>query len=1127
MKNARSALYPVRAKWKDIGIELDIDIGTLDSIERSCHFQDNNCLTRMLDFWFKQTDPSPSWDAIVEALESGPVGEGRLAEQIKWKYCTPSENRSECVPPPQTVTMTMVSESSSVAASTTEYVRYLKALYTSSKLPSDNKWPPTPSKHYIKLALIDKQRVTRHEADEFTRYTIKGNIDDICHKKEPITIEKVACMQEDPSQVEISYPKLVIVTGAPGVGKSTFSWELCRKWANGELLQHFSLVILLRLRDKNVRKAKVLTDILFHGDESVSTTVATEIRQRNGEGILFVLDGFDELPESMRSESSLYLDLIYGCLLPLATVLVTSRPWAISDVQWTTNERISQQLEILGFTKQQIDEYLISITIGDSNLLGELRRYVSLNPPIHAAMYIPLNAAIVFAVYKDRRGHADCVIPNTMTELYTAFSRTLLIRYLHDQGEKTKNLKVASFENLPKVVYKKFLGICELAFRGLNDRQLVFSDLPDGFETLGFMQSVPDLHCSSGVSISYNFLHLTIQEFLAAYYLSDSVQRAKSVQIQIQNKSVTRFLAGITKLNDPAILPEQLPKYNHVVKIEPLLGDCENMRDQDHTLRILYIRTHDSENVPSIIGSTTVVEYHVCLSGSAAAMFYEGQNKTQLEASIGTETAFLMITSKMTPMDCFAAGWCIGSTVCKWKLCLSCNVSPDCIAMLHAGVQKCHPSYCEVCELDIGRVSGSDDSVQMFFDLQNAITFNIKRFVCLEYYISSQYVASFCTQIKKLTFLDEVILDIACGSMEANAILDVVLSCGTIGSLTLGDNLSEHFIKRNLLTDLTIPSLSLYFSSYIDIKTTDMISCTTAMMNFKSLQFLAIHRYPFYMHGMLLEQLDKDGGQCTCSRSDAENLASYATSFPRNSGEMVAHLLQGTSNLKVLTLQNCSLDRRDTAIITQAVKHNKVLLTLDLSNNNCSRSQDAEVDPFADMLRVNQTLQVLRLCGSFVDADGLFKVLADNENTTLETLDVRDNNYSIENLQHLLMNNISLQHLQITVTDSSKHHVPDLAICWSRSRFTPRMNTILLAANKKRETISISSVCSTLITALSNNTTIHDLMIHATDNLYDTLICTMQQCQGYDQVKERIKVFKYDESAWSAKIQTIDSRFFG
>ena len=197
-----------------------------------------------------------------------------------------------------------------------------------------------------------------------------------------------------------------------------------------------------------MRRAKDLPDILIHRKKSVSESLAIEIEKSNGEGVLFLLEGFDELPESMRIDSSLYLDLIYGRLLPLATVLVTSRPWAISDLHWKATERISQQFEILGFTKQQIDEYLISITLGDSNLLDGLRRYVSLNPPIHAAMYIPLNAAIVFEVYKDNRDCTDCIVPNTMTELYTAFSLTLLIRYLVDQGKRTR--KVSSFADLPR-----------------------------------------------------------------------------------------------------------------------------------------------------------------------------------------------------------------------------------------------------------------------------------------------------------------------------------------------------------------------------------------------------------------------------------------------------------------------------------------------------------------------------------------------------------------------------------------------------------------------------------------------------------------------------------------------------
>ena len=57
-----------------------------------------------------------------------------------------------------------------------------------------------------------------------------------------------------------SFPKVVLVEGAPGVGKSTFAWELCRRWTSGELLGGYSLVVLMRLRDGYAREAKTLVD---------------------------------------------------------------------------------------------------------------------------------------------------------------------------------------------------------------------------------------------------------------------------------------------------------------------------------------------------------------------------------------------------------------------------------------------------------------------------------------------------------------------------------------------------------------------------------------------------------------------------------------------------------------------------------------------------------------------------------------------------------------------------------------------------------------------------------------------------------------------------------------------------
>ena len=353
-------IYSVRANWKNIGIELDIDHGTLKAIEKHYNGDPDDCLTEMLDVWLKQIDPSPSWDALAEALGSAPVGEGHLAEQIRQKYC---------IPPPEGYTKSFdvqppLMEIQTTLDSTKRYSEHLKAKYSRSTQIPDNKWPPTPSTKYINLACINRETVKKHEADEFTKYTIQGSIDDICHKKTQTSMEQVACKLK--KKVRVGYkveevyvfPEVVLVGGAPGVGKTTFAWELCHRWAHGTLLKDYSLVVLLRLRDRSVREAKHFIDLFPYPTKSLSESLADEVLRNNGEGVLFVLEGFDELPENMRTESSIYLDLIKGCLLPSSTVLVTSRPWAVSDLHWRCSKRITQWIEILGFTKQQIDEYL-------------------------------------------------------------------------------------------------------------------------------------------------------------------------------------------------------------------------------------------------------------------------------------------------------------------------------------------------------------------------------------------------------------------------------------------------------------------------------------------------------------------------------------------------------------------------------------------------------------------------------------------------------------------------------------------------------------------------------------------------------------------------------------------------
>ena len=122
-----------------------------------------------------------------------------------------------------------------------------------------DKFPPTPSKVFLKLALVKKESASREEADKFTRLTLRGDIDQILQAKEPIELDDILKADDK--------VHLVVVEGAPGIGKSTLAWELCRQWPTLESLNRFSLVVLLRLREEEVQSATDISHLFPCGDD--------------------------------------------------------------------------------------------------------------------------------------------------------------------------------------------------------------------------------------------------------------------------------------------------------------------------------------------------------------------------------------------------------------------------------------------------------------------------------------------------------------------------------------------------------------------------------------------------------------------------------------------------------------------------------------------------------------------------------------------------------------------------------------------------------------------------------------------------------------------------------------------
>ena len=573
------------------------------------------------------------------------------------------------------------------------FVHYVKSTYKQCEIEMNLhvlKWPPTPSKIFINLACIDWESVvSTEEADEYTRAMVEdGNVDVIMKKKTNIDFNYID--QDLPPLT--AFKKVVLVEGAPGVGKSTFAWEFCRRWERGEIAQQYQLVLLLRLRDGRMSRAKSLRDLIYHPSESVCQAVVEELELTFGVNTLIILEGFDELPDSQRKENSIFLELILGQLLLHATIMITSRSWATGALLVDIKHRIFLHIEILGFTEENITKYVTSVFTGEGkktasaidqsvggpdevseeakkNIDGVMA-YIGKYPQIKACMYIPLNAAIVVSIYRDSM-KSKWVLPTTLTELYESLTRFLLLRHLRGHA-KYQKCRVESFEDLPGEVYGQFLDISKIAYNGIcaesESVQLIFPDIPDDFETLGLMQSVSQLFMD-GQKTSHNFLHLTFQEFLAAFLIStmspteqlEHFQRHKDGRLRV----VLRFLAGLTKLNK--VTTDEL---------RSLLGEPTVEESDEHQTPYCNPMRPD-----------------VCVSAHHTNWLFEAQNSELLQSLFHNHTASFTFTRGMLPLEYYSVGYCIARSHSKWSLTFDGDTEEEKLHMLVSGAKTGNSDY--------------------------------------------------------------------------------------------------------------------------------------------------------------------------------------------------------------------------------------------------------------------------------------------------------------------------------------------------------------------------------------------------------------------------------------------------
>ena len=793
-------------------------------------------------------------------------------------------------------------------------------------------------KKYINLALIEKEDITKREADQFTRATIRGNIDDIKKSKRNTDIGQIAQLPDG------SQPKCILVEGAPGVGKSTFAWKLCRKWGKGKSLQQYQLVVLLRLRDKNVRAAKNISDLFQYHKHHIQQAVVEEIQGMGGEGVLLLFEGYDELPEELRTESSVFLDVITGRELPEATVLITSRPWASEHLHRECKEQISQHIEILGFTKDDIKSYLESTTANDLSLLTGLKKYISCYPHIGSLMYIPLNSAIVVEVYRNSKKD-DTLVPKTMTELYSSLVRDLLLRHLLDHPVDGKNRKwrVRSFDDLPQDVHQQLCQLGRIAYEGiLHDQQVIFSDLPEDFETLGLMQCAPELYVGEGAAVSYNFLHLTVQEYLAAFHLSQQPvekqiehfreykqqRRRQKQQQQHHFHMVLRFLSGLRKFSGYS------SEVLNTLYVEKSIGDSTSDGES-------------GDDPASAVGRITFDTLH---------WLFEAQDNNVITKLLGSSDIQLKQRySQVTPFDSFVLGYCVSHSNCTWRIDLKfCHIGDEGVEMLVRGAVE-EEAQCTgvISEIDLNRNGITSEGVKHLLKFPKQIINKLETLTLRHSNLNSEFCAALAHLIPHMPHVKK--LDLS-GSPNI----------GQGGTVPLMTSLTTHNsleVLELISTGLGVEdcrALSKLLSSSTSLKELN-ISENDLPPEAVELIISGLH------HNTTLERLDM-----------------WRSHFSHQNTISLASVLRTNHTLVDLNLTLCDIDSDGACQLASAMCTNDTLQKLGLSANPVGVTRAAA---FSEMFLKNKSLKELYLEDDSIGEEGTQKLIDSlTHNTTVVRL---------------------------------------------------------------------------------------------------------------------------------------------
>ncbi|XP_060780499.1 NACHT, LRR and PYD domains-containing protein 3-like [Neoarius graeffei] len=409
----------------------------------------------------------------------------------------------------------------------------------------------------IKLASVYQRKLKSRLGDKFKRinegisqhgtsvllnqiytelYITEGWSEDISDEHEVRQIETVSrrpVTEEKPIKCNDLFKDMsirsVLTKGVAGIGKTVSVQKFILDWTEGKVNQDVTFMFPLPFRELNLMKQQNLSLMnLLH--QFFPDIKGLEVIDSDTYKILLIFDGLDEcrLPLDFQNNERLcdvtesasvdvlLTNLIKGNLLPCALLWITTRPAAASQIP---PESVDQATEVRGFSDPQKEEYFRK-KISDQSLANKIITHMKSSRSLDIMCHIPVFCWISATVLERMLGEAESgEIPKTLTQMFTHF----LIFQIKHKGQKYHG----TYDPDPQQTRESILALGKLAFQQLEKGNLIFyeEDLREcgiGVREVAVYSGVCTqiFRKESGLHLGnmFSFVHLSIQEFLAALY---------------------------------------------------------------------------------------------------------------------------------------------------------------------------------------------------------------------------------------------------------------------------------------------------------------------------------------------------------------------------------------------------------------------------------------------------------------------------------------------------------------------------------------------------------------------------------------------------------------------------------